>query len=382
MMERDLDYYKIFSEVDPVIEGILVKAYEGKDISSGEAYELLNLEGRLVWPLLYTADIVRQKLVGKVVTFVVNRNINFTNICKNRCLFCAFRVDEGDKDGYFYSINRIVRMAKEAWERGATEVCIQGGCKKGLTIEFYAEILRSIKRELPDIHIHAFSPQEVFHGSRNSGIRVEEGLKFLKEEGLDTMPGTAAEILDDEVRMKVCPQKVDTKTWIEIIKTAHCLGIKTSSTIMYGHIENNWHRKKHLKILRDIQKETGGFTEFVPLPFIHINTPLYEQDSNASGSSGLEDLKLYAVARLFFANYINNIQASWVKLGPKLAQTVLFAGGNDLGGTLYGENISKAAGAIYGEEKTPKELRNMIGVVGRIPAQRTTDYKILKKFND
>ncbi len=316
------------------------------------------------------ADEIREKAVGDVVTFVVNRNINFTDICVNRCRFCAFR----NRRMFLLTLDQIKEKVREALEYGCTEVCIQGGLLPNADLEFYKGILEAVRDVSEEIHIHAFSPMEVYHMAKNSGLSVRETLKELKESGLDSMPGTAAEILDDGIRRQICPDKINTSQWIEIITTAHRLGIPTTATMMFGHVESWEHRIKHLLIIKDIQRRTGGFTEFIPLPFMPKNNEL---GKTVKGSSGFEDLLVIAISRIILHPEIKNIQASWVKLGIKLAQVALHVGANDLGGTLMEENISKAAGATSGEFLPKEEMIRLIEAAGRIPKQRDTLYNIL-----
>ena len=316
------------------------------------------------------ANELRRKAVGDEVTYVVNRNINFTDICVNRCKFCSF----SNRKRYLLSTEEIKKKVEEAVDYGCTEVCIQGGLYPNADIEFYLNILDAVREISKNIHIHAFSPMEVLHAARNSEMHVEDALKEMKAAGLDSMPGTAAEILDDGIRAKICPEKLSSSQWIEIIKTAHNLGIPTTATMMYGHIETWEHRIRHIKIIRQIQEETGGFTEFIPLPFMWRNNSL---GKIAKGSSGFEDLLVIAISRIILHPVIKNIQASWVKLGVKLAQAALHVGANDFGGTLIEENISKAAGSTSGEFLSVEELREIIKRAGRIPRQRDTLYRKL-----
>uniref|UniRef100_A0A7C4W330 5-amino-6-(D-ribitylamino)uracil--L-tyrosine 4-hydroxyphenyl transferase n=1 Tax=Geoglobus ahangari TaxID=113653 RepID=A0A7C4W330_9EURY len=317
------------------------------------------------------ANKLREETKGDVVTYVVNRNINFTDICVNSCLFCSF----SNRRRYFLSEEQIKQKVREAVNYGCTEVTIQGGLFPNPSIEDYLRILRAVREVSSDIHIHAFSPMEVLHVARNEGMSVEDVLIEFKRNGLNSMPGTAAEILVDDVRKKICPQKLKTEEWIEIIKTAHDLGIPTTATIMYGHIETWEDRIKHLEIIRSIQEETGGFTEFIPLPFMDKNNKLGEITSSPNG---FEDLLVIAISRIYLHPLIENIQASWVKMGKKLAQAALFMGANDLGGTLMEENISKAAGATSGEFLPVEEMRQLIIAANRIPAQRDTLYNIIR----
>jgi FO synthase subunit 2 len=324
--------------------------------------------------LFALADMLRKKAVGDVVTYVINRNINFTNRCVGTCKFCAFRKD----DGFILSIPEILDKIRDAENINATEVCMQGGLLPDWDINNYCEILEAIKQDFPYLHIHAFSPMEVFHAAHNSNINIKETLSQLKRSGLDSMPGTAAEILSDRVREEICPDKLTTHEWIDVVRTAHRTGIPTTSTMMYGHIETLEERIDHMFIIREIQKKTGGFTEFVPLPFMHLNNRLGESDSVLHEH---EDMKMHALARVILYPYIRNIQVSWVKLGPKMAQSALNFGANDLGGTLMEENISKSAGASNGEYMAPEEFKSLISGIDRIPRQRDTFYQPINLSN-
>jgi FO synthase subunit 2 len=371
--------------IDPAVARILDKSLEGEDISQEEAAVLFDAEGPALNPLILAADELRRRTVGDVVTYVVNRNINFTNVCIKRCGFCAFSRGHRQEEAYFLPIEELVRRAKEAWELGATEVCIQAGLPPKMDGHLYIDICQAIKREVPDIHIHAFSPEEVLYGALRSRTPLAEYLTLLKEAGLGSLPGTAAEILDDSIRKVISPARISTADWVRVVTTAHRLGIPSSSTIMYGHIEGSWHKAKHLALLRDIQKETSGFTEFVPLSFVCWEAPMYRKglvkDVRPGATAG-EVAKMYAVSRLMLNNWIPNIQVSWVKEGPNLAQSCLNAGANDFGGTLINESISAAAGAMHGQLMRPRELRALIRDVGRRPAQRSTTYQILRVFDD
>ena len=298
----------------------------------------------------------------------MNRNINFTNRCIGTCRFCAFK----EQDGFLLSIPDILDKTREAAGNNATEVCIQGGLLPDWDISNYCGILESIKNEFPDMHIHAFSPMEVLHAAQNSDMSVRAVLSELKKSGLGSMPGTAAEILVDRVRQEICPDKLNTSEWVDVVSTAHKTGIPTTATIMYGHIETLEERIKHLFVIRDIQEKTGGFTEFVPLPFMPDNNNL---GIGSEASRGEEDLKLHALARVVLYPHIRNIQASWVKLGRELAQSALNCGANDLGGTLMEEKISKSAGATNGEYMAPEEFGELIREINRAPKQRTTLYQ-------
>jgi FO synthase subunit 2 len=320
-------------------------------------------------PFLFSlADRLRKKAVGDDVTYVINRNINFTNRCIGTCRFCAFR----KKDGYIMSMPEILEKTKAAVNINATEICIQGGLLPDWDVFDYCEILESIKNEFPELHLHAFSPMEVFHAAQNSSMSIKETLSCLKKSGLGSMPGTAAEILADRVREEICPDKLTTHEWIDVVRTAHRNGIPTTATIMYGHIETLQERIGHILTIREVQKKTGGFTEFVPLPFMPYNNTL---GAGMTVSRGIEDLKLHALARVLLYPHIRNIQASWVKLGWGLAQTALNCGANDLGGTLMEEKISRSAGATSGEYMAPGEFMRLIREIKRAPKQRDTLYR-------
>lgn len=363
--------------IKPRTEQILEEAFNGP-ISAENALYLMNSTGNELNALLITADLIRQELAGDEVTFIKNWNINFTNVCAGTCGFCAFKKDSEDSDSYFLEISELVKRARIAADNGAVEICIQGGLHPKVDAYFYEKILREVKEELPDIHIHAFSPMEIYFGSKKAGLSIEETLKMLKEAGLGSIPGTAAEILNDGVREVICPGKLTTNQWIDVVETAHRTGVRTTCTMMYGHVETLKHRIEHLEILRDIQKKTGGFTEFVPLTFMHQNAPIYHEGISMPGTTGAQDLKLYAISRLMFNDLLKNIQVSWVKLGFKFAQTCLMAGANDLGGTLGEENISRSAGASYGVKTELDDLKLIIEDLGRIPALRNTTYENIK----
>jgi len=372
---------RMLGAIDPVVARVLDKSLGGKDISPEEAVVLFDAEGPALNPLVLAADELRRRTVGDIVTYVINRNINFTNICIKRCGFCAFSRDHRQEEAYFLPIEEVVRRAREAWELGATEVCIQAGLPPKMDGHLYVDICRAIKKEAPDIHIHAFSPEEVLYGAARSRTPLEDYLELLKDAGLGSLPGTAAEILDDGIRKVISPGRISTADWVRVVTAAHRLGIPSSSTIMYGHIEGSWHKAKHLALLRDVQRETGGFTEFVPLSFIHLEAPMYRKGlvkGIRPGATRSEVLKMHAVSRLMLNNWIPNIQVSWVKEGPKLAQFCLNAGANDLGGTLINESISSAAGATHGQLMRPRELRALIRDAGRQPVQRSTTYEVLR----
>ena len=374
----------LLKNVDPVISDILSKALCDKDISSKEGLELYNVKGIDFHLVGLVADEIRRRKVGNTVTFVVNRNINFTNVCIKQCGFCAFSRDFREEEGYFLPSEEIVRRAKEAYRLGATEVCIQAGLPPDMDAGLYEKICRNIKSEIPDIHIHGFSPEEVLYGATLSKVSFSEYLKRLKDAGVDTLPGTAAEILDQKLRDRISPGRISVKNWMEIIKTAHNTGIRTTSTMMFGHVESLEDRVNHLAKIRDIQKETGGFTEFVPLNFVHSEAPMYKHNLHEGirqGGSGTDVLLTHAVARIMLNNYIDNIQMSWVKEGQKMSQLLLMWGANDFGGTLINESISTSAGAKHGQLIRPKEIKRLVREVNRVPAERNTNYEILRKFD-
>ncbi len=369
---------------DPLISGTLNRALDEKEISVKEATTLFNAQGIDFHMIGIVADELRRRRVGDIVTYVVNRNINFTNVCIKQCGFCAFSRDFRQEEGYFLPTDEIVRRAKEAHMLGATEVCVQAGLPPDMNADTYENICRAIKTEVGDIHIHGFSPEEVLYGSIRSNVSIREYLLRLKEAGVNSLPGTAAEILDQQMRDKISPGRISVDKWTEVIKTAHKIGIPSTSTIMFGHMESPEDRAKHMGLIREIQKETGGFTEFVPLNFIHTEAPMYKEHWNVNirnGADGRDVLLMHAVARIMFNNHINNIQTSWVKEGAGMAQLSLSWGANDFGGTLINESISTSAGAGHGQLLKPKDIRRLIRQVGRIPAQRATSYKILKVFS-
>jgi FO synthase subunit 2 len=350
-----------------------------------DALALAQAEGRDLHAVALVADALRERQVGDIVTYVVNRNINFTNVCIKHCTFCAFSRDHREEEGYFLPIEEVVRRAEEAADMGATEVCIQAGLPPKLDGRYYIDLTRAIKRALPAMHIHAFSPEEVLYGSVRSGLPIREFLMELQDAGLGTLPGTSAEILDQEIRDTIARGRITVAQWVDVITTAHALGIRTTSTIMYGHVETRAHWVRHMALLRSIQKDTGGFTEFVPLSLIHSEAPMYAKGlvpNVRPGATGLEVIRLHALARLMLGPTFGNIQASWVKEGPKLAQMLLTVGANDLGGTLINESISTSAGAQYGQLVPPTELRRLIRDAGRIPAQRDTLYTLLRRYDD
>jgi FO synthase len=373
---------RLLADVRPEVARILEAALDGRELTPEEGTRLLCAQGADLHALMRAADLARQADVGDDVSYVVNRNINFTNICYVGCSFCGFSRHKDDADAYDRSLDEILDKAKDAVARGATELCIQGGIHPGKDHTHYRDILLFLKREFPDLHIHAYSPEEIDFGHSKSGMELKDYLRWLKDAGLGTIPGTAAEILDDEVRKIVSPRKLRRDRWVEIVRAAHEVGLRSSSTLMYGHIERVEHVAAHLSLLRELQKETGGFTEFVPLGFIHALNKLFNEMGARSGSSMPEDVRLVSVARLFLRPWITNIQVSWVKMGPKLAQMGLLSGANDFGGTLMEESISRESGADFGENLPPEEIRRLIREVGRTPVERSTSYRVLRRFDD
>ena len=352
----------------------VMETLDGSVLTREQRSLLANAEGDDLLGLLVAADALRRELAGNIVTYVVNRNINFTNVCFVGCKFCAFSRGPRESDTYFLSLDQVAQKATEAWKIGATEVCIQGGLPHGLPPFHYRDILRAVKQAVPGMHIHAFSPMEIVYGVELTGMPLEDYLLMLRDNGLDTLPGTAAEILDDDVRFVLSRNKLSTEQWKEVIRTAHACGIRSTSTLMYGHVESPEHWVNQLLLFREIQQQTGGFTEFVPLGFVHQNTLLFHQGIARSGPTLAEHLKIHALARVLLAGAINNIQVSWVKLNRSLSQLCLHAGANDYGGTLMEENISREAGATAGQYTSPEDFQALILEAGRIPAERNTVY--------
>ena len=362
--------------LDAGVKRALSKAVagQGSRLSDEEALALFQAEGPALEALCGVADDLRRAAAGDEITYVVNRNINFTNVCYTGCRFCAFAQREIDPESYTLSLDEVADRAQEAWDYGATEVCIQGGLHPSLPGDFYFQILDVIKARVPGIHIHAFSPMEVLNGATRLGISFREFIEECRLRGLGTMPGTAAEILDDEVRWVLTKGKLPADTWEEIVKTAHSLGIRSSSTIMFGHVDAPPHWVAHIKRLAGIQRETGGFTEFVPLPFVWQNSPIYLAGKARRGPSLEENRRMHAVARILLDGQIQNVQVSWVKMGMEYCKLVLRGGANDFGGTLMEETISRMAGAEWGIRKEPEEFIRAIREIGRVPAERTTTY--------
>jgi len=365
----------------PAIRGALERVLDKQDgacLADHERHALASCGGADLFALLVAADALRCDLVGNIVSYVVNRNINFTNICFVGCKFCAFSRGPREADTYFHSLEDMARKATEAWDMGATEVCIQGGLPRDLPPFYYRDILRAVKRAVPGMHIHAFSPMEIVYGVELTGMTLRDYLSMLRDNGLDTLPGTAAEVLDDEVRHILSRNKLSVAQWQDVIRAAHQCGIPSTCTLMYGHMETPDHWVRQLMLFRQIQAETGGFTEFVPLGFVHQNTLLFQQGLARSGPTLAEHLKIHALARVLLAGSIHNIQVSWVKLNRHLSQLCLQAGANDYGGTLMEENISREAGADAGQYTSPEDFQALILEIGRVPAERNTKYSRMK----
>ena len=376
---KKLDPSRSINTSTAAVRDVLSRAEAGADLSEADLILLFQARGDDYHLVCEAADRIRKQVNGDTVSYVVNRNINYTNICYFRCQFCAFAKGKMSESlrgtPYDLGLDEIQRRAVEAWERGATEVCMQGGIHPEYTGQTYINIVRAVKDVLPAMHIHAFSPLEVSQGAETLGIPVPEFLRQLKEAGLGTLPGTAAEILDDEVRTTLCPDKLTTQEWLDVVEAAHNVGFRTTSTVMYGHIDRarNWAR--HLIRLRELQKRTGGITEFVPLPFVHMEAPIYLKGKARQGPTFREAVLMHAVARLGLHPYIGNVQVSWVKMGVEGVKACLSAGVNDLGGTLMNESISRAAGAEFGQELPPEEMERTIRFMNRTPRQRTTQYE-------
>jgi len=376
MMER------LYADVSTDVAAILDRALEGRELGHADGLRLLATEGPDFQAFLRAADVARAADKGDDVSFVVCRNINFTNVCYVGCSFCGFARHREEEDSYDRSMEQILEKCRDAVARGATEICMQGGIDPKKGADDYRNLLLGIKAEFPDLHIHAYSPEEIDHAHASSGMPLEEFLRWLVDAGLGTMPGTAAEILDDEIRRILAPNKLMTGRWREIITAAHRVGLRSTATIMYGHIEQPRHIVSHLELLREIQQETGGFTEFVPLGFIHEKNALGHVHAEGHGPSAADDLRMIALSRLMLRPHIPNIQMSWVKMGPKLAQMALVSGANDMGGTLMEESISRESGADHGENLPAREMRRLIREMGRTPVERSTTYGILRRFDD
>ena len=360
------------------VPALVAKAKRGEELEEREIARLFEVRGPEFDYVCAAADELRSEVSGEIVRYVVNRNINYTNICYFKCQFCAFSKGKLSENlrgkPYDLGLDEVVRRAQEAWDRGATEVCMQGGIHPDYTGETYLQICEAVKDALPDMHVHAFSPLEVHQGAETLGIPVKEFLGRLRESGLGTLPGTAAEILDDEVRDTLCPDKLSTDQWLEVVGAAHEVGFTTTSTVMYGHIDGPVSWARHLLRLRELQARTGGISEFVPLPFVHMEAPIYLKGRARKGPTWREAILMHAVSRLALHPLITNIQVSWVKMGVEGSKAALLAGANDMGGTLMNESISRAAGASHGQEMPPEAMDALITSIGRLPRQRTTTY--------
>jgi len=377
---QEISWEQALRAASPTVANILESALAAKDLNFDDGLALCAATDGDLLAVVKIANELRRRAVGDRITYVVNRNINFTNVCIVGCAFCGFSRGPRSADAYFHSTESLVAKSVEAVGLGASEVCIQGGLPRDLDGSYYASLLRAIKSRLPDLHVHAYSPMEIVYGVEKTGMDLRQYLRTLKVAGLGSIPGTAAEILDDKVREMLSPNKLKVRQWIDVIRTAHELGIPSTSTMMYGHAEMPEHWVRHLLLLREIQMDTGGFTEFVPLGFIHSQTRLYRTGRARAGSSFTGHLLVHALARLLLNGHIKNIQVSWVKLGFDAALACLEAGANDFGGTLMEESISKAAGANFGESVSAGELRALIRTIGRVPVERTTTYKIRRVF--
>jgi len=371
--------------VRPDIDHVLSRVEQGQELEEREMELLFSARGAEFDWLCRLADDERQRRNGDRITFAINRNINYTNICYFRCQFCAFSKGKLAENlrgkPYKLGIDEVVELVVEARARGATEVCMQGGIHPEYTGDFYLDLLAAVKDRVPEMHVHAFSPLEVFQGAQTSGRTIEQMLVALKAAGLGSLPGTAAEVLDDRIRKHICPDKLNTAQWVEVVETAHRVGLPTTSTLMFGHVDGPEHWARHLSVLRGLQQRTGGITEFVPLPFVHMEAPLYRKGRSRQGPTFEETIKIHAVARLALRGWIDNIQCSWVKLGRDGCLVALQAGCNDFGGTLMNESISRAAGASHGQELGMEEMIDLIHSIGRTPVQRSTLYRELRVFD-
>ncbi len=374
---------RVFDGVSREVRAVLDGALEGREIEVEDAVTLCGARGASLHALVAVADHLRREQVGERVGYVVNRNINFTNVCVKACRFCAFSRTRRSEEGYFLPIDEVVRRAVEAQAFGATEVCIQAGLAPGAEARFYVDLLRAIHAAAPELHVHAFSPEEVKYAAAQGGGSIRSVLEEMKDAGLGSLPGTSAEVLDDRVRARIAPGRITTAEWIEVVTTAHALGLPTTSTIMYGHVETDLERMRHLALLRSIQRESGGFTEFVPLSFVHEEAPMtlrHQLTDLRPGPTGDDVVRLYAIARLVLGGTIRNLQVSWVKDGMRQAQWLLACGANDFGGTLINESISTSAGATHGQLQTPAMLRRAIRDAGRIPFERNTRYGVIREL--
>jgi FO synthase len=375
-IQADAPFEHRFALANPTMRRLLDRALDGGTLSVDDGERCLHAEGGDLIALIAAADAARRADVGDDVTYVVNRNLNFTNICFVGCRFCAFARQRWEADAYNQPIDTLLAKVQEAVDRGATEICMQGGINPEMPPFTYRDVLVAIKEAFPQIHMHAFSPMEIMYGARRTDMSYRDYLTMLRDAGLGTIPGTAAEILDDDIREILSHKKVDVQTWVDIITTAHSLGIRSTSTVMYGHIETPRHVAAHIALIRELQGRTGGFTEFVPLRFIHDNTAMFREGLvGEPPPKGLYDLRVYATVRLMLRGVIDNVQTSWVKINHELAQLSLISGCNDFGGTLMEESISRTAGADAGEYTPVDEIRRLITELGRRPVERTTLYQ-------
>ncbi len=373
----------VFGAVPAEVRRVLDRALEGRDVGVDDAVLLCGARGPSLHALVAVADHLRKAQVGDQVGYVVNRNINFTNVCAKACRFCAFSRTRRSEEGYFLPIEEIVRRALEAQSFGATEICVQAGLAPGIDARFYIDLVVALKAAAPALHVHAMSPEEVKFAATESGWSFRRVLEAMKDAGLGSLPGTSAEVLDDRVRARIAPGRITTAEWVDVVTTAHAIGLRTTSTIMYGHVETDVERMRHLDLLRSIQRETGGFTEFVPLSFVHEEAPMtlrQQLPELRPGPTGDDVIRLYAISRLMLGSTIQNLQVSWVKDGMRQAQWLLSCGANDFGGTLINESISTAAGATHGQLQTPSALRRAIRDAGRTPVERSTRYDVLRTF--
>ncbi|OPY96642.1 7,8-didemethyl-8-hydroxy-5-deazariboflavin synthase subunit CofH [Bradyrhizobium sacchari] len=382
---RAKSWEALLSQSSRQVRHILEGALLGREVTRQDGETLFGAASADLPAIVRAADIVREQRVGDRASFVIVRNVNFTNVCYMGCRFCGFAKRKEDPDAVWYSMDEVAHRAQVAWDRGATEVCMQGGLHPDLPPTYYRDLLIAVKRQVPRMHVHAFSPFEVWFGAHKRKMSTREFLLELRAAGLGSMPGTAAEILDVEVRRKLTRNKLTTEAWVDTIRAAHSIGLRSTSTIMFGHIDGPSHWAAHIDLIRSIQKETGGFTEFVPLSFVYAESPLYVDRAIPgvrAGATQEENFKMHAIARLMLAGWIDNIQVSWVKLGAQMAAEMLHAGVNDLGGTLMDESISRSAGADFGEELTPVEMVRLIRHAGRTPVRRSTLYETLEEFSD
>jgi FO synthase subunit 2 len=373
----------LFDGIDREVRGILEACLGGHEPTWQEGVVLSGVRGRAFQALAATADHLRQEQVGDVATYVVNRNVNFTNVCVKTCRFCAFSRAHRSEEAYWLPEEEIVRRALEAQAMGATELCLQAGMPPAMNGRLYVELVRALKAAAPALHLHAFSPEEIKYGADICRVPYRAYLEELRDAGLGSLPGTSAEILDDGVRAKIAPGRMSTAEWVDVVRAAHAVGLPTTSTIMFGHVETDAERMRHLDLLRSIQRETGGFTELVPLSFVHAEAPMFaraEIPGLRTGPTGHEVVRLFAIARLMVGRTIKNLQASWVKEGLRQAELLLSAGANDLGGTLMNESISTTAGSANGQLQGPAALRRAIRDAGRRPAERDTRYRLLKEL--